>query len=163
MADPIPFDVSGPVTVEVFTVARSGSQLVLTGPCGAAPWLIESGPGEHPLDTAKRIVGGALPDLLLVHSTSWRYERDSVVLSFIAVIPAGAVGSMETMPVGRADLARGERLAAPTAIRFDQVVEHGLRHLSWLTNDDSAVSAALDPEWHDLLRGWVPEPFRQLP
>lgn len=54
-------DVSGPVLAEVFTVFPNGASLALTGPCGAAPWLIETGGGEHPLDTARRIVETAMP------------------------------------------------------------------------------------------------------
>jgi hypothetical protein len=35
---------------------------MLTGPCGAAPWLIEAGRGENPLDTAVRIIRRCLPE-----------------------------------------------------------------------------------------------------
>ncbi len=156
-------NVEGPVTVEVFTLVRSDDQVLLTGPCGAAPWLIEAGPGEHPLETARRIVEGALDGLLLMHSTSWRYERDAVVLSFVAVIDGATLGDMEAQVVGRSELAHGGTHAAPVDVTFEQVVEHGLRHLSWLTRDDDVVRAALDSEWQHLLNGWIPEPFRQLP
>jgi hypothetical protein len=47
------------VTAEVFTLARSDHGLLLAGPCGAAPWCIEAS-GEHPLETVRRIVEGAL-------------------------------------------------------------------------------------------------------
>lgn len=50
---------------------------MLTGPCGAAPWRIESGAGEHPLDTVRRIVEGTIDGVLLVHSTSWRARGSS--------------------------------------------------------------------------------------
>ena len=157
-----PIGLDSPVTVEVFTVARSGERVLLTGPCGAAPWQIQAGPGERPLETARRIVEGSLDGLLLLHSTSWRYENDAVVLSFVAVITASAIGDMEVREVGHADLARGEARAAPEQIDFEQVIEHGLRHLAWLVGDDDVVKTALDAGWHDLLGGWVPEPFRQL-
>jgi hypothetical protein len=42
------------------------------------------------------------------------------------------------------------------------VIEHGLRHLAWLVQDDPAVAQALPAPWHDLLGGYVPEPFRHL-
>lgn len=160
--DVLPIDVEGPVTAEVFTLARPADGLVLTGPCGAAPWLIEAGAGEHPLDTVRRIVQGALDGVLLVHSTSWRYERDAVVLSFVVVIDPAAIGAMDTATVRRAALARGSAHAAPEAIGYHQVVEHGLRHLAWLAKEDDVVRATLDDGWHALLADYVPEPFRQL-
>lgn len=155
-------DVDGPVTAEVFTLARSGDVLELTGPCGAAPWHIESGAGEHPLDTVRRIVGSAIDGVLLVHSTSWRYERGAVVLTFVVVIDPDAVGAMDATPVVRAALARSSSHAAPEVIGRLQVLEHGLRHLAWLAKEDAVVGAALDDGWHALLGGYVPEPFRQL-
>ena len=158
----LPIDVTGPVTAEVFVVARTGETLVLTGPCGADPWLIEAGPGEHPLNTVRRIVTGALDGMWLLHSTSWRYERDAVVLSFVAVIGPDTIGSMETAQVERADLARSAAVSAPASIAHAQVVEHALRHLAWLAAEDEVVNATLDAGWHTLLQGYVPEPFRQL-
>lgn len=155
-------EVEGPVTAEVFTLARSADGLLLTGPCGAAPWHIESGGGEHPLDTVRRIVEGAVDGVLLVHSTSWRYERGAVVLSFVVVIDAAAVGAMDAAPVERSDLARSSSHAAPETIGNLQVLEHGLRHLAWLAKEDAVVQATLDEGWHALLAGYVPEPFRQL-
>ncbi len=162
VGDVLPLDVEGPVTAEVFTLARPADGLVLTGPCGAAPWLIESGAGEHPLDTVRRIVSGALDGVRLIHSTSWRFERDAVVLSFVVVIEAAAVGTMDAAPVQRADLARGSPHSAPETIGHHQVVEHGLRHLAWLAKEDDVVRSTLDDGWHALLADYVPEPFRQL-
>jgi hypothetical protein len=155
----IPIDVEGPVTIEVFTVCRRGGGLMLTGPCGAAPWLIESG-GEHPLETAVRIIEGALPDSLLVHSTSWRFERNAVILTFLAVIEEP--GGMEVAPVGRTDLARNAEHSAPSEISHGQVLEHALRHLAWLAEDDDVVKRALDEGWHQTLASYVPAPFQQL-
>jgi hypothetical protein len=41
-------------------------------------------------------------------------------------------------------------------------VEHALRHMAWLAQDDAAVRAALSPGWLAVLAGYVPEPFRHL-
>jgi hypothetical protein len=158
----IPIDVVGPVTAEVFTVARTDDELVLTGPCGADPWMIESGAGEHPLDTVRRIATDVLTEVLLVHSTSWRYERNSVVLSFVVVIPPEAIGRMDFVPIRRADLARSTAHEAPDEIGPWQVIEHALRHIAWLATEDEIVKATLDEGWHTVLDGYVPEPFRQL-
>jgi hypothetical protein len=155
-------DVEGPVQAEVFVVWPADDHLELTGPCGAAPWLIELGEPEHPVEVVDRIVRDVIGQPRLVHSTSWRRDRDAVILSFVVVIDPDQVGDMETAPIRRADLARGEAAAAPREIAHEQVVEHGLRHLAWLAQDDPIVRAALSDRWRALLAGYVPEPFRNL-
>jgi hypothetical protein len=160
MASPI--DVEGPIRAEVFTVALDGDTMILTGPCGPAPWHIELHGEEHPLETARRIVADALPVVLLVHSTSWRWEAGITTLTFLAVVPDDTIGSMEAESVERADLARSAAAEAPTSIEYRQVLEHALRHLAWLASEDEAVKTALSPDWHDKLASYVPEPFQQL-
>ncbi len=154
--------VEGPVQAEVFVVWLAGDHLELTGPCGAAPWLIELGAVDHPVEVVTRIVRDTLGDPMLVHSTSWRREAAAVVLSFVVVIDEALVGSMESMPIGRAELARGEATAAPRAIASAQVVEHGLRHMAWLAKDDPVVAAELPTAWQVTLSSYMPEPFRNL-
>lgn len=158
----LPLDVQGPVLAEVFTVALFENQLLLTGPCGAAPWHIEIRDGEDPLEVVNRIVGGELKHVWLVHSTSWRWERGAVTLSFIAVIATEGIGSMDAVPVVRVDLARSSPTEAPHSIEYRQVLEHGLRHLAWLAKEDEVVQTILTDKWHEVLDGYVPEPFRQL-
>jgi hypothetical protein len=64
--------------------------------------------------------------------------------------------------VDRADLARGHATAAPVAVATGQVLEHGLRHLAWLVQDDPAVAGQLAGPWTAALAGYTPEPFRHL-
>jgi hypothetical protein len=156
------FDVQGPVQAEVFVLWLAGDHLELTGPCGADPWLIEVGADEHPLDVVTRIVNEVIGYPILVHSTSWRRDREAVILSFIVVIDRSLVGSMTSLPIERAALARGEATTAPQDVATTQVVEHGLRHMAWLAVDDPVVAAELSPDWHTLLATYVPEPFRNL-
>jgi hypothetical protein len=156
------FDVQGPVQAEVFVVWLAGDHLELTGPCGAAPWLIELGATDHPVDVVTRIVSDVIGDPLLVHSTSWRRDREAVVLSFVAVIDQSLVGSMASARIERTVLARGEATAAPQQIATTQVVEHGLRHMAWLVEDDPVVAAEMPPGWRSLLATYIPEPFRNL-
>jgi hypothetical protein len=99
---------------------------------------------------------------MIVHSTSWRRDRDAVILSFVVVIDRTLVGAMTTAPVERAALARSEASVAPRAIAPGQVLEHGLRHLAWLVQDDPAVAIELSPAWASALADYVPEPFRVL-
>ena len=65
------------------------------------------------------------------------------------------VGEMESAPIGRADLARSEATAAPRDIAYEQVVEHGLRHMAWLVADDPVVAGELSDEWRDALAGYA--------
>jgi hypothetical protein len=162
VTSPDGFDVEGPVQAEVFVVWLAGDHLELTGPCGPAPWLIELAPAEHPVEVVIRIVRDVIGEPLLVHSTSWRRDRDAVILTFVAVIDGELVGSMASLPIARSDLARGEATAAPCEIATPQVVEHGLRHMAWLAKDDPVVAAELPVGWRTLLAEYVPEPFRNL-
>ena len=155
-------DVEGPVQAELFVVWLHDGRVQLTGPCGAAPWLVELGEDDHPVEAVTRIVRGALGEPMLVHSTSWRRDRAAVILSFVVVIDAALVGDMASVPLDRSDLARGGATAAPRSIGFEQVVEHGLRHMAWLATDDPVVREELPPAWHAVLAGYVPEPFRNL-
>jgi hypothetical protein len=156
------FDVEGPVRAEIFVVWLNGDDLELTGPCGAAPWIVELGATDHPVGVVDRIVRENVGEPRLVHSTSWRHDADSVILSFVVVIDADLVGGMESGPIGRADLARSAATAAPAVIGHEQVIEHGLRHLAWLAVDDPVVSAELTGPWRTVLAGYKPEPFRNL-
>src|SRR4030095_16218805 len=104
MALPFAWDVEGPVQAEVFVVWLNGGVLELTGPCGPAPWLLELGATEHPVEVVDRIVRAVGGDPLLVHSTSWRRDREAVILSFVVVIDDRLVGDMDSRPVARTDL-----------------------------------------------------------
>jgi hypothetical protein len=112
------------------------------------------------------VVDGIVRDIvgppMLVHSTSWRRDREAVILSFVVVIPPELVGSMASVPIGRAELARSEATAAPRDIAVDAVVEHGIRHLAWLADEDPVVADTLPPGWRPILAAYVPEPFRAL-
>ena len=119
-----------------------------------------SRPGDVVLDTLGRY---ALTPRV-VHSTSWRHEEGRVVLSYVAVVEPPASLPDDTLvptPVDRTDLARGDATAPPRAIGVLQVIEHALRHLSWLVQDDPAVGEAL-PDWRPILERYQPEPFRAL-
>jgi hypothetical protein len=155
-------DIEGPVQAELYVVWLHGDRLELTGPCGSDPWRIELQTTEHPVEVVSRIVRDVIGDPMLVHSTSWRREYDAVILSFVVLIDAALVGSMQTSPIHRAELARSEATAAPRSIANSQVVEHGLRHLAWLVQDDPVVAAELPPAWTIALADYVPEPFRAL-
>jgi CRP-like cAMP-binding protein len=113
------------------------------------------------------VVGAALARIGLraeiVHSTSWRYEGDRLVLTYVAILPGPLrPDDFEAISVARADLARGTARGAPASIDVSQVVEHGLRHLSWLSRDDPAIRESLTASWLAFVERYQPEPFRAL-
>ena len=155
-------DVEGPVQAEVFVIYLDNGAIQLTGPCGPAPWYIETTAAEHPVEVVRRLATNAMDAPLLVHSTSWRQGPDGVILSFFVVVGAEVGRSMASGPVGRNELARSEATTAPDAIATAAVLEHAVRHLAWLAQDDGVVRATLGDGWHAALRDYLPEPFRNL-
>jgi hypothetical protein len=130
-------------------------------PIHAASLRLGWGPGKEPGSVV--IAAAARYPLrpIVVHSTSWRYEGDRLVLTYLAVVepPEHLSGYLTAERVGRTELARGETLAPPTDIGVTQVVEHAFRHLAWLVVDDPAIGTAL-PDWAPVLAAFEPEPFR---
>jgi hypothetical protein len=160
--EPVGWDVDSPIQAEVFVVWLDGDRIQLSGPDGPQAWYLQLGQTEHPVEVVDRIVRDVVGPPTLVHSTSWRRDRDAVILSFVVVLPPELVGSMASVVIGRAELARSEATVAPRDIAVEAVVEHGLRHLAWLVKDDPIVAEALPAPWRPILAQYVPEPFRAL-
>lgn len=122
-------------------------------------WSPEQQPGDIMVGAARRY--GLVP--LLVHSTSWRYERTRLVLTYLVAVrpPVEPSEWLADEPVRRADLARGDAMGPPVAIDVSQVIEHAFRHIAWLVKDDEVVRETL-PGWTSLLAGYEPEPFRSF-
>ena len=160
--EPGGWDVDSPVQAEVFVLWLDGDRIQLTGPDGPQAWILQLGATEHPVEVVDRIVRDVVGPPLLVHSTSWRRDRGAVILSFVVVIPPELAGWMPSVPIDRAELARSDATAAPRDIDVAAVVEHGIRHLAWLAEDDPVVASTLPAGWRPILAGYVPEPFRAL-
>ncbi|GAC1684674.1 MAG: hypothetical protein PVS2B1_04230 [Candidatus Dormibacteraceae bacterium] len=139
-----------------------GGRVEQTGPCGPAPWYIESHDDDDPMEVVRRLSTNLMGPPLLVHSTSWRRGPGGVILSFLVVVGEDQATEVAALPISRAELARNSATQAAASIATSQVVEHALRHLAWLALDDAAVSSALSPAWLAALAGYVPEPFRHL-
>jgi len=124
---------------------------------------VEAAAGALPADAVGASLAAVGLDAEIVHSTSWRYESGRLVLTYLAVLPQAVKATgFEAVPVVRAELARGTARGAPTEIGVGQVVEHGLRHLCWLSKDDPVIREALPGEWLRLVDAYRPEPFRAL-
>jgi predicted ATPase/CRP-like cAMP-binding protein len=156
-------DETGAPAFEILALCLTAGVIHLLRPTGSDSWKVDSATGR----SAGELVGAALAAVGLrssiVHSTSWRQEAGRLVLTYLAVLeePARALG-FEDIAVDRADLARGGTHGAPAAIDVAQVVEHGLRHLSWLSRDDPVIGPALTRGWLAKVAEYQPEPFRAL-
>jgi hypothetical protein len=150
-------------TLEVFIVGRGPAGLANLRPVHAPSLRLAMGVGREPAELVLAAVVRYELRPIVVHSTSWRSEPGRIVLSYVAAVEAVDALSpfLVAEPIGRADLARGDATAAPTSIGTVQVLEHALRHLSWLVRDDPAVRVALTA-WTPDLDAYVPEPFRNL-
>jgi len=147
--------------IEVLPVALRDGHVVSFRPDCAGSFVVGWPAGAKPEEVAARAMAQLGIEPLVLHSTSWRHAGQEVVLTYLAVVrpDAAAPDSWETDPAGHVELARGEATAPPPAIGVAQVLEHALRHLSWLVRDDAVIAAAL-PDWTEALDGYVPEPFR---
>jgi hypothetical protein len=149
--------------LELLIVTRGAEGIASIRPIHAPTVQLGWGPGKP----ADEVLGAALRryglTATVLHSTSWRHADDHVVLTYLAVVeaPTSLNPNLTFEPVLRAEPARGGETAAPASIATTQVLEHALRHLAWLVQEDPAVSGAV-PGWGALLRGYLPEPFRQL-
>ena len=122
-------------------------------------WTPKYEPGEIVVGTARSY--GL--ELALAHSTSWRFEKGRVVLTYVAVVapPREPIVYLSDEPVARTDLARGDEYGRTEAIGVAQVTEHAFRHLAWLVKDDEVVGRTL-ADWTEVLDRYEPEPFRSF-
>ena len=151
-------------TLEVLPVAIRDARLFWLKPVHAPSLRVGLSASARPAEVVLDVLKWYPLEPVVVHSTSWRHEEGRVILTYIAVVtPPGALppDSLAELPVMRAELARGEAMAAPASIGVEAVLEHALRHLSWLVKDDPAVMQSLDA-WKDVLARYQPEPFRAL-
>ena len=151
-------------TLEVLPVALTDGGLYWMKPVHADSLRVGLGPASKPHDTVLDVLKWYPLEPIVVHSTSWRHEDGRVILTYVAAVKAPAslpADSLVALPVRRAELARGSATAAPQSIGIEAVLEHAMRHLSWLVADDPAVMATL-ASWKNVLTGFQPEPFRAL-
>ena len=151
-------------TLEVLPVFLRGGQLCWLKPVHAGSLRAGLNPSAAPADVVADVLRWYPLEPIVVHSTSWRQEEGRVILTYAAVVhPPGELpaGSLVSLPVARTELARGGATSAPESIDVAAVLEHALRHLSWLVRDDAAVARALEG-WGHALAPFAPEPFRPL-
>ena len=147
--------------LEVFPVFLRGGVLGWLRPAGGPPLRLSGGASQPNQAVVDALVEQGIRPRA-VHSTSWRFEGDRVVLTYLAVVDGRTAQGWESNEVRRKDLARGTATGPPPEIGVEQVIEHGLRHLAWLIKDDPVIRDLLREGWPPLLAGYEPEPFRGL-
>jgi hypothetical protein len=107
---------------------------------------------------------GALDDVLLLHSTSWRQDRWGLMLTYVAVLRrpgfvrenwpgAEPISSRLPVMVGKP---LTHAAAEPPMPRRVDVLHHALRHLAFLRDNDGTASAVLDDNWRTHLAEFAP-------
>lgn len=153
------------VQVEVWPVAADDAGLWLVS--GDDAW--RCGPVMADGDVHFEVEGlmwehGVAAGTAVIHSTSWRAEGTSVVLTYMAAVRVEGFARdrwPDAMPVTPALAAAVGRPPAhaptePPAPRFVDVLLHGLRHLAFLRLYDVPASEALPEHWHEHLRRFEP-------
>ena len=151
-------------TLEVLPVGLRGGRLFWLKPVHADSLRVGLSASARPAEVVLDVLNWYPLQPIVVHSTSWRHEAGRVILTYVVAVVSPEhlpAESLVELPVGRAELARGEAMAAPKAIGVEAVLEHALRHLAWLVKDDPAVMSEL-ATWKDVLAVFEPEPFRAL-
>ena len=147
--------------IEIVPVFLGAGGIYWVRPRDQLSWQVQSDPDAEPSDVVASAVRELESTPLVVHSTSWRFQGESLVLTYIAVISNGQVftNGFETVGVTHRDITRGSATAPPEGIGVEEVIEHALRHLAWLARDDSSIARALPTGWVEALEPFPEQPF----
>jgi hypothetical protein len=94
--------------------------------------------GRHPDDLARSMAG---IDATLLHSTSWRFERPVVVVTYAAVPDPHPETARRMSLSPRIARGRSEIAPSPSEVWLEDVAAHACRHLAFLAQTDPAVAA----------------------
>lgn len=103
-------------------------------------------------DAVARELAGGIATPAVLHSTSWRWEKDgTIVLTYLAYCEDAEFRGVEPVQMPWSRLtpppATDPQHPRPAEIREEDVLAHGLRHLSFLIRyaRDGCLAAALSP------------------
>jgi len=137
------------VSLEVFAVSPAPDGKVIRYVRRTADL---SNGANDPDSIAHELVRGIAAPAIL-HSTSWRWEKNgTIVLTYLAYCEDGQfwVAEPARLPLGRLapPPATDPQRPRPSEIREEDVLAHGLRHLSFLVRyaRDGRLTAALSPQ-----------------
>lgn len=106
--------------------------------------------------------GHASPELM--HSTSWRMDGGSVILTYVAIVDCASPvreSWPEARPISAEVLAAvGKPLPTPpTGLpmpRYIDVLAHAIRHIRFLMDTDTEARSAMDERWQTYLKELSP-------
>ena len=149
--------------IEILPVSLRGGRLWSLRPEHADSFVVAWPASAKPEEVAEKAMVQLGMEPTVLHSTSWRHGGKEVVLTYVAVVSPDSVPppSWQIVEVGRSELARGDATAPPSSIDIAQVLEHALRHVAWLRQDDPTIASLLE-DWAGALSDYIPEPFRAL-
>lgn len=144
--------------VEVWPVAADAAGIwLLSGDDAWRPALPIPADSEPHAEVELTLAQNGVTDgVVLIHSTSWRVDGPSVVLTYVAVIrPRDLVldqwPNANPVSADLADAVGRPPTHGPTEVptpRYIDVLIHALRHLSYLMETDATSRQALDdPHW----------------
>jgi hypothetical protein len=153
------------VRVEVWPV--SADQVGLWLVSGSDAWRSDAiRQDSDPHTTVENLLKehGVTADIKLIHSTSWRAEETSVILTYVAVIGCTHLALDHWPDAKPISPALPEAVGKPIEVKADEapipryidVLMHGLRHLQFLLQTDSSARAALCGTWRDHLAAFRP-------
>lgn len=168
------------VRVEIYPLAADeGGLWSLGGLRTVTPELVVMADSEPhaEVELAMARFGLTTDDVVALHSTSWRAEGTSVVLTYMAVVNLDRPARErfpQALPVtleasGKAGKPIPHHPAEAPTPRYIDVLLHGIRHLHWLIEHDAPFAAVLNDHWRralaplkDLLAGLYSDPYEDL-
>jgi hypothetical protein len=136
------------VTLELFLVSPSADKTISYGRLSAAL----SRDSTDPDKVARGLVSPTCSPAIL-HSTSWRWEKNgTLVLTYLAFSEDPKCGSAEPLRLAWSDLVPPQstdpKKPRPAEIREQDVLAHGIRHVTFLVrySADRRIAEVLSPQ-----------------
>jgi hypothetical protein len=136
------------VSLEVFIVAPAADSETIR----YVRRITQLSNGSSDPDTVARGLTSGIAKPAILHSTSWRWEKDgTIILTYLAYCEDAEFRGVEPVPLPWNRLAPAAatdpQRPRPTVILEEDVISHGLRHLSFLIRyaRDGRLAAALSP------------------
>lgn len=136
------------VTLELFLVSPAEGQTVRYG-----KRLADLSRDTADPDTVARGLFAGVCDPAILHSTSWRWEKDgTLVLTYLAFSEDAKCQSAEPSLLPWSELmppqSTDPKKPRPAEIRLEDVLAHGIRHITFLVrySQDRRIAQALSPQ-----------------
>lgn len=107
-------------------------------------------------------------DPVCAHSTSWRYEMQKIVLTYLVWTDTRNINTQNRQTLEMEDkshpLSKGRLSPRPAHISQEDVLRHGLRHLSFLVYRENpfVLEAAIKTGSIDFLKSLEPAPAGKM-